>query len=136
MSTALSFRGTTYQVPIVGEAGWGAQVSNLLIALGILDDKKTDTTLTTLGTLTPVTRFHRIASAAGEITLSATTAIAAGSYTGQKLLLTGTSDTDIVVVPDGANTRLNGDWTSGIGKVLALHWDADLADWIEDGRTP
>jgi hypothetical protein len=80
-------------------------------------------------TLNPVTRYVRLASTGGAITLNAGTAISSGSGAGVIMILEGTSDANSVTIPDNANTRLGGSRILGANDTLTLLWNG--ADWIE-----
>lgn len=135
MSIPATFQGTVYSIPTRGESGWANDVTNFLIKTALLDDKPTLSVLAAAATLTPVTRLHRVASTGGTVDLHATTPISDGIYAGQRLALVGTSDTDTVRVLGSANVTINGDWTSGIGRVLVLFWDSAAVRWTEESRS-
>lgn len=78
-------------------------------------------------------RVVSVVGAAAPVTLSATTAIEAGFFVGQELLLVGTSDTNTITVPKLAGVRLGSACTLGVHDTLSLVWNG--AAWIETGRT-
>ena len=135
MSIPVTFQGTGYNVPTRGESGWASDMTNFILNTALLDDKPTLSSLGAAATLTAVTRLHRVASTGGAVTLHATTPVADGVYAGQRLVISGTSDTDTVKILGSANIVINGDWTSGVGRALTLFWDSTLGRWIEEART-
>lgn len=64
--------------------------------------------------------------------ISAISAISDGLYVGQKLTLKGRSDTDYLIVPNGANTSQNGDMFLGEDNTITYTWDG--TNWSEDSR--
>lgn len=141
--------GETRAMPLDDERGWGAQVRGVLIdsmdgldsisrlqdsGVAFLKLESTDSTLAASATLTPTHPIHRVAGSGGAVTLSATTAIADGTIADQVLVLQGTSDTNTVTVPDGANTALNGLAILSDGTSLLLIWDATNSKWRELSR--
>lgn len=146
MSVSKTLFGTTYSVPESREKKWGpaatAILSNLIDGLDgvatlvggvpFLVLPSSTSSLSDDGTLTPSTPWHRISGATGPVTLNSITAIGDGSTDGQLLVLTCTSATNTVVVPDGANTILNGEAYLGLHQALVLIWSsATGGDWIE-----
>lgn len=89
--------------------------------------------LAAAATLTVAASAHHVAGSGGAVTLSATTAISAGSYDGQLLYLIGTDNTNTVTVPDSGNCNLGAARTLGAGDILVLMYVIDdVADaWYE-----
>lgn len=90
-------------------------------------------------TLNPSKSFVRVRGWNGSffanVTLSATTAIANGQYDGQVLIIQGNADTmGTVTINDGANTRMNGNITLGLGDTIMLIWDSNNT-WVEISRS-
>jgi hypothetical protein len=146
MSVLKTLFGTNYTIPESREKKWGPATTSVLTGLidgvdglatmvgGVpfLSLPSTTQTLSDNGTLTPTTPWHRISGTPGAVELSTITAIGDGSKDGQLLVLTGTSATNTVVVPDGANTILNGEAVLGLHEALVLIWcTATGGDWIE-----
>ena len=146
MAVLKSLFGTNYSIPESREKKWGpaatAVLSDLIDGLDgvatlvggvpFLSLPSTTSTLSDDGTLTPITPWHRISGTSGAISLNTITAIGDGSKDGQILVLSGTSATNTVVVPDGANTLLNGEAVLGLHEALVLIWcTATGGDWIE-----
>ena len=144
MTVAQEMFGTTYNLPENKERAWGSTVRAALIAVmdaadnamdsgGGLVFLRTNSTVTASSTLTKVTVWHRL-TAASAVTLSATTAIANGTTDGELLILSATSDTNTVTVPDAANTDLNGTWVGGARDYLVLLWNSTTTNWEEVTR--
>lgn len=147
MAITKTLYGISRQIPETDETGWGLETTNLLVALtngaegislliGLIAALKLSPTSTALAggaTLTVTHPQHAIAGSGAPVTLSASTAIADGAANGQVLLLRGTSNTNTVTIPHGANTQLNGTCTLGNYDTLLLCWDG--ADWFELSRT-
>ncbi len=142
--------GTSRDVPLDDERGWGATVTGVLAdlidfadSLGLLSAsdvalprfEAATTALAAGATLTPTHPVHRISSTGGAVVLSAATAIADGSVDGQLLVLFGTSDANTVEVPAAANTQLNGPCILTNGDCLELYWDLALSAWRERSRS-
>lgn len=77
---------------------------------------------------------------AGAVVSSATPAIAAGSATGQRLVLWGCDNTNTVTLSDQASVPscaldLNGLWVANNGAKLELIWDNGSATWSELSRS-
>lgn len=73
-----------------------------------------------------------VATASGEVTVSATPQITAGSVVGYELFLIGTSDDNYPTFHDGNGLALKGDWSGLLNSVLKLIWDG--TNWVETGR--
>ncbi len=71
-------------------------------------------------TLSPSASSILVVCSGGAVTLNSTTAITAGSESGQLLLLTGTSDTDTVTVPNTGNMYIPSSVTLGRGDTLLI----------------
>ena len=145
MTVAQEMFGTTYNLPENKERQWGSTVRSALIncmkaldaavLLDVNDNisvifERTNSTVTAGVTLTKVTTWHRL-TAASAVTLGAVTAIANGTTDGELLILSGTSDTNTVTVPDAANTDLNGTWVGGLSDFLVLMWNSTTTNWEE-----
>lgn len=146
MSVTKTLHGTTYTIPETREKKWGASLTSLLSALTTTAEGSTTTigsvpvlrlpsatsTLYDSDSLTPTMPWHRISGAVGAISLNTIVAIDDGVADGQILVLSCTSATNTVVVPDGANTLLNGEAFLGLNEALVLIWStASGGDWIE-----
>jgi hypothetical protein len=94
----------------------------------------TRTTLTPTegSTITPASSYLLLNPAAA-VTLSATTALANGTHTGDIVILQGNNDVHTVTVPNNANTKLGAARTLGNHDMLMLMWD--LNDWLEISYT-
>ena len=79
-------------------------------------------TVTAGATLSSSASSIRVAGSGGAVTLSATTAISAGSEDGQILMLVGTDDTNTVTVPNTGNMYIPSSVTLGRGDTLVLVW--------------
>lgn len=149
MSLAVDFLDEPRVVPETPEQDWGDEVTNQLFDMLRAGDfaffvdgsgnlgvrlQSVASTLADGATLTPTFPVHRVAGSGGAVTLSAITAITAGTKDGQLLILLGTSNTNTVRVLNGANTLLNGTVILGQGDVLELFWSSSLALWVERGR--
>jgi hypothetical protein len=145
MSVSQSLFGTIYPLPENKEKKWGSSIRSIIIAMATALDalatsagfpvlNTTTTSLAAGSTLTRTHARHRIAGNGSAVTLSDTTAIAAGVTTGETLALMGTSDTNTVTIKDSAGTKMNGAWVAGLGDWLTLTWDSTLALWVESGR--
>jgi hypothetical protein len=148
MTIEKSLFGTTRKIPEQGERFWGPDVTDILVDLiaganGTLTQigtivvpalPSTNTTLAASATLTPTYPVHRVSGSGGAVTLDATTAIADGSVNGQKLIVRGTSATNFVTIPDGANTDLNGDMILEQYHQIELIWSTSASAWIELAR--
>jgi hypothetical protein len=144
MSIQQDLFGVTYYLPENRARNWGSTVRPLLIAMAKALDaqvypngldvrvffEKTSSTVTAGSTLTKVTTWHKL-TAASAVSLSASTAIGDGVKDGEVLILSGTSNTNTVTVPDAANTSLNGTWVGGSGDYLVLLWDSTSSNWTE-----
>lgn len=73
-----------------------------------------------------------IAGSGGACDVSVNPQISAGQYTGQKLRLIGTHDTNTVKFEHGTGLSLMGDYIMGDGHSLDLEWDG--TNWAEVGR--
>lgn len=80
------------------------------------------------GIITPTSSYQPITSTA-EVTASATTAIADGAVNGQLLCLVNENASDVIHVPDAANTNLSGQADLGNDDILCVFWDG--ADWLQ-----
>lgn len=78
--------------------------------------------------ITPTTPYVPLTSAA-EVTASATTAIWTGTLTGQRICIVNENASDVIHIPDGANTNLSGQADLGNDDPLCVMWDG--ADWLE-----
>jgi len=150
MATSQALFGTTYQIPITPERFWGTQVRTYLLALGrwantvgyltssnvgLFVAEATSSTLAAAATLTPTHPTHQVEGSGGAVTLDGTTAIADGEIDQQQLILIGQSDTNTVLVPESANTALNGPCLLALGDVLTLGWDETASVWRELSRS-
>lgn len=86
------------------------------------------TVITAGTTITPTAPYMPVTSTA-EFTASATTAIADGTLTGQTVCVVNENVSDVIHIPDGANTNLSGQADLGNDDVLCVLWDG--ADWLE-----
>jgi len=148
MAISTTLFGTTRSIPQTGNVRYGAQLSgiiydlvrfceslgNLESGVGIAALSAASTELSASGTLTPTASLHRVYSDGGAVTLDGTTAIADGSKDGQILVVEGTSDTNTVKIPTGANTDLNGSITLTQGDVIYLAWNDTRSLWVEIHR--
>lgn len=85
-------------------------------------------TVTAGTSITPSAPYMALTSTA-EFTASATTAIITGTLTGQTVCLVNENASDVIHIPDGANTNLSGQADLGNDDVLCVLWDG--ADWLE-----
>lgn len=85
-------------------------------------------TVTAGSSITPSAPYMSLTSTA-EYTASATTAIVTGTLTGQTVCLVNENASDVIHIPDGANTNLSGQADLGNDDVLCVLWDG--ADWLE-----
>lgn len=146
MSISKTLYGVLRIIPQTKERQWGAQVTSILADLidgvdgttvlltngnGILKPSIVSQTFAASATLTVSNGLHRVASTGGAITLNATTAIADGEADGVIVIIVGTSNTDTVQIPNGANTRLNGAMILGQGDIIALTWNNTDSVWEE-----
>lgn len=149
MPVSNSLYDESRDVPLDDDRGWGAQVRGILLdSMDGLDSltflqssgvaglkfESTDSTLAAAATLTPSHPIHRVAGSGGAVTLNGTTAIGDGPKDGWVLILQGTSDTNTVTIPTGANTKFNGDIVLGDGDSAILNWDATNSVWREISR--
>lgn len=74
-----------------------------------------------------------VATASGEVTVTANPQISAGTTIGKELWLVGTSDDNYPTFSDGTGLRLKGSWSGLNGSILKLVWDG--AAWLENGRS-
>ena len=151
MSQNQAYSGTTFVIPETEEVDWGEQVTDYLVKMargnnstsailisqniGIHLHLPTVTSVTAAMTLTQTHPRHKVAGDSAARTLSATTAIADGSFDGQELVASGNSASNTVTIPDGANTRLNGNITLGLGDSITLIWDSTDSNWWEISRS-
>lgn len=90
------------------------------------------TVITAVGGITPANAVDEIIfvkSDGGAVTISASPAIAAGSFVGQYLTLIGTDDTNSLQIQDGTGLNLNGAVIINNGQVLKLLWNGSA--WLE-----
>lgn len=73
-----------------------------------------------------------VATASGEVTVTATPQITAGSVVGYELWLIGTSNSNYPTFHDGNGLALRGDWSGLLNSILQLFWDG--TNWVEVGR--
>ena len=92
-------------------------------------------TLAAAGTITPSAPLMYVQSSGGVVTLSATTAVADGSFDGQLLMIVGSHSTQQVIITDGANVDLihSDSVRLALGQSLQLRWDATQGKWIAFG---
>ncbi len=95
---------------------------------GAIGSKKQATTVGAGFTLTWTSGYHVLTGTASR-TSDVTTAITSGAFAGQILILQGTSDTNTIIIKNGANTKLTGDITLGAEDTLTLVWDG--TKWVE-----
>lgn len=79
-------------------------------------------------------QLRYIEGSGGAVDVSVNPQIAAGTIDGQEMRLTGTDDTNTVLLEHGNGLILNGSWIGRAGSVLDLFWSAGAAAWIETGR--
>lgn len=147
MGTPKTLYGATRTVPATGETGWGSDGSNFCDDLidGVQGTtalkgsvvvpyslQKTPETLAASATLTPTHPEQLVSGSGGAVTLSVTNAIADGSQVGEVFKIKGTSASNTVTIPDGANTKLNGAAIIGLNTYLTVEWDG--SDWCEVAR--
>jgi len=145
MSINVDWDGTTYTVPQKGEKKWSTQVTSQLQNLLAVQDgasailngvpqhlyRATSTSLAAGATLTQTHPVHLIQGTPGAVTLGLTTAIADGSRDGVMLTLIGSHVTNIVTIPNNANTKLRSDIVLRNGESLTLRWNSATGDWQE-----
>lgn len=73
-----------------------------------------------------------IQGSGGDVTVSASPPIQAGTIVGQEIILVGRNDSQTVTFTNSATLELNGDITMGAGSVLSLVWDSSA--WVEVSR--
>lgn len=148
MSIPVRYHGRDYDVPERGSTFWAANVTPLLVGFArdlnalvtlvggvpVLALPAASISLAAGATLTPSQLWNRIQGDGGAVVLSTGTAIADGLVDGQLLLLTGEHADNTVMIPSGANTRLNGDARLGLGCSLFLAWSASTSEWCEIAR--
>ncbi len=149
MSVSKTLNETARTIPESGETGWGAETTGLLgdstdnlnaVTTQVAGNPvpklaPTTTILAAGGTLTQTHPLHRLQSTSGEAVLDGTTAIADGTVDGQVVSIEGTSNTNYVVIPDGANTDINGAFYGVLGAVLRLVWNSSRGLWVEHFRS-
>ena len=146
MSVSKTLYTTTRNIPQRDETGWGAEVTTDLedlvdhaedtsckVGTEIVAKEPQTTTVPTAGYTLAATHRRHLLNPASAVSLDATTAIAAGTITGQLLTLVGASDTNTVTILNGANTVMNGSIILGLNEEITFRWDG--ADWVEKGRT-
>ena len=149
MAINRTLAGTTYQIPERFEKRWGAQLTAFLGAVGdILAGvvggsggvpvpimSVASSTLLAGATLTPTKELHRVQGSPGAVTLSTTTAIAAG-VDGQKLTLTGAHATnEVTITQQGIMAGINGDITLSLGRSINLVYNTTRSLWEERSRS-
>ena len=87
-----------------------------------------EATVTAGSSITPASPYMSLTSTA-EFTASAITAIVTGTLTGQLVCLVNENASDVIHIPDAANTNLSGQADLGNDDVLCVIWDG--ADWLE-----
>lgn len=144
--------GETRPVPLDDERGWGNTVTGILSdSIDGLDGisfllesgvvlfylEPTQTTLASSATLTVTHPIHLVQSNSGfSVTLDGATAIADGTKNGQILILVGVgTGPNQVIVPDSANTLLNGEAILSNSVALVLVWDGLRSAWQELTRS-
>ena len=85
-------------------------------------------TVTAGSSITPASPYMSLTSTA-EFTASASSAIADGTLTGQTVCIVNENASDVIHIPDAANTNLSGQADLGNDDVLCVLWDG--ADWLE-----
>ena len=136
MAQTVTLNSVDYTIPDPGEKGYGANLTAYLVALGAATTgDSVGTAVATAGSTVSPSSNIIILSAASAVSLSGTTAISDGSNDGQLLELVGTSDTNTVQVPDGANTNLNGDVILGAEESITLRWNDTDSEWVERTRS-
>jgi len=78
--------------------------------------------------ITPTGAYQPITSTA-EFTASASTAVADGTVVGQLLILVNENASDVIHIPDAANTNISAQADLGNDDTITLIWDG--ADWLE-----
>ncbi|MBN1605867.1 MAG: hypothetical protein JW940_04505 [Polyangiaceae bacterium] len=142
--------GASRTIPQTGETSWGSEVTTILSKLCYGTDglahllgsniplaawAMTTGSLAASATLTQTHPVHFIASTGGAVSLSGTTAIADGPTAKNALLaVLGSSASDTVLIPDGANTTLNGPCLVELGQAILLLWDFSNSTWRELAR--
>lgn len=149
MSIVKTLLGNTRLVAETGETGWGAETTQILVDLIdiaavsaqalaggniVVALPATTATPAAAATVTPTSNNMLIEGSGGPVTLSATTPIAAGEFSGQALRLEGTDATNTVTILDSGNVGLNGPITLGDGTVIEMSWNSTKTQWIEDSR--
>lgn len=151
MSIPTTYSGTSYDVPETDEVDWGNTVTSLLVSellggnttecllpaanQGAHRAIATTSTLAAASGLTQTHARHKVSGTPGAVTLSGTTAITDGAFDGQIVIIHGNSASNTVTIPDGANTRMNGNMLLGLGSVIALVWDLADSNWVELWRS-
>ena len=149
MPVSKTLAGTVYQIPERNERRWGAQLTAFLSKaadiLALLSGGVSGTpvvawstaasTLAAAATLTKSATIHRLTGSGGAVTLNTTTPIAAGTVDGEILVLEGAHATNTVTIQESGNVDINGDWTSGLGRMLTLIWNSTRVLWVEHTRT-
>ena len=122
----LTFNGRVLDGPLVV----GTKASPYAVVAG--------TTLPLAGNSEKNIKF--IQGSGGAVVSSATPAIAAGTFTGQKLMLWACDDTNTVTLKDQADVpgntlEINGTWVGNAGSKLNLVWDDGSGLWSEESRS-
>lgn len=145
MAVAITLYGVGRTIPNQPDTGWGEMTqvvvdlatgvehgTFLSVGEAIAYQRSVTQVVAANDTVNPTRREIRL-SAASAVTLSASTAVAAGAKDGQLLTLRGGSSP--VTILHGANVQLNGNCVLSLNEYLELEWDATQADWLEVGRS-
>lgn len=112
---------------VVSVTASGLQISGAYLILG----EQAVISVTAGAIITPTGGYQPLTSAA-EVTASATTAIADGAVNGQIICLVNENASDVIHIPDTANTNLSGQADLGNDDMLCVMWDG--ADWLEQSQ--
>lgn len=106
---------------------------DLVVSSGFPVFEQATTLAVTAGNpITPTSGYQPITSTA-EVTASATTALPDGDKAGEVVILVNQNASDVIHVPDTANTQLSAQADLGPHDTLHLLWDG--ADWVEVAQT-
>lgn len=138
-NTALEFKaptGSGAPVLAISPALTGtATAENITLSGELVETPGGDDTISDAGTIDVTGHAYlRVVSDDADAT---DVSLEDGTADGQRLLLQGTNDSNLVTITDGNNCQLagGGNFSLGIGDIIELIWDSGASDWYEISRS-
>lgn len=97
----------------------------------------TDQTVASDEAINPDAAYVRVVGSTADALLDTAPSISDGTTDGQKVIIQGTNDSNIVTIADNTNIQLSGgtNFSMGKGDILEAIWDEAESDWLEIGRS-